>query len=244
VEQALIVKHAGDAYAATAKAAGDPRRIGVLRAEGLARICGNYLTGTPSTGTAPGAAGAPRAGGLPVEVGIVVGLRTALGHTDLPGEVPGHGLVPREVIAQMITDEAARLRLLVIDETTGRLLYRAHDGYRPTAAQTAQIRATYIHSVGPGSHVLATRTDTDHAVPYPEGPTQIGNLIPNDRTWHNGHTRKQVSAKVDDTGSVSWTSVLGQSRTVTPYDYRLEPPSVSRPDGAGNTLPEPEPPPF
>ena len=228
VEQALPVKLAADAHAATAKAGGDPRRIGVLRAEGLARICTDYLAGISNT-----AGSAPRAGGRPIEIGIVIGLDTALGRQDLPGEVPGHGIVPREVIAEMIATELPKLRLMVINETTGRLVHRAVDAYRPTAEQIAQVRAEYIYSVGPGSQVLAGRTDTDHPIPYPEGPTRIGNLVPNDRVWHNGHTRRQLSVTVDDTGSVTWTSVLGQSRTVHPYDYRLE-----------EEPPEDDPPPF
>jgi hypothetical protein len=214
VEEALIVKTAADAYAASRKAGGDPRRIGVLRCEGLARMCGDYLTGATVLDGA-----APRAGGLPVEIGIVIGLPTALGQRDLPAEVPGLGIVPREIVARMIAEEGARLRLLVVDEETGRLVYRATSAYRPTAAQIALVRAQYIFSVGPGSQVLAARTDTDHAVPYPTGPTQVGNLLPTDRTWHNGHTHQQLSVTVDDTGAVTWTSVLGQSRTVTPYDY-------------------------
>jgi hypothetical protein len=218
VEQALPVKHAADAYAATAKASGDTRRVGVLRAEGLARICGDYLSGVATaTGTAP------RAGGRPIEIGIVVGVDTALGRQDLPGEVPGHGIVPREVIAEMIAKELPKLRLMVINEQTGRLVHRATDAYRPTAEQVAHVRAEYVYSVGPGSQVLAGRTDTDHPIPYPKGPTQIGNLVPNDRVWHNGHTRQQLSVTVDDSGSVTWTSVLGQTRTVNPYDYRLDP---------------------
>ncbi|MDQ1704952.1 MAG: hypothetical protein QOF18_1318, partial [Frankiaceae bacterium] len=134
VEQAVTVKTAADAYAATRKTAGDTRRIGVLRAEGLARICADSLTGTSTLG------GVPRSGGRPIEIGIVVGLDTALGQQDLPAEVPGHGLVPRDVIARMIRTEQPRLRLMIIDETTGRLLHRAVDAYRPTADQVAHIR--------------------------------------------------------------------------------------------------------
>ena len=84
----------------------------------------------------------------------------------------------------MIRDELPKLRLLVIDEDTGRLLHRAENTYRPTPAQVAQVRATYVFSVGPGSTILATRCDIDHAVPHPVGPTQIGNLIPFDRPNH------------------------------------------------------------
>ncbi|HET7312570.1 MAG TPA: hypothetical protein VFJ17_14730 [Mycobacteriales bacterium] len=217
VEEALIVKTAADAYAATSKAAGDDRRIGVLRSEGLARICGDYLSGLSATRTAL------RTGGLPIEIGIVIDVETAFGWRELPAEVPGHGMVPRDVVARMITEEQARLRLYVIDEGNGRLVHRSITGYRPTPAQIAQVRAPYVYSAGPGSQVLAARTDTDHVVPYPpypQGPTAIGNLVPNDRTWHNGHTRQQLSVTVDDSGAVKWTSVLGQSRTVTPYDYR------------------------
>lgn len=216
VEQTLTVKTAADAYAATCKAAGDSRKVGVLRTEGLARMCGEYLTGATTTGTAP------RAGGRPIEIGIVIGLDTALGRRDLPGEVPGHGIVPRDVIADMIATELPKLRLMVIDESTGRLVHRAVDAYRPTPEQVAHVRAEYVTSVGPGSQVLAGRTDTDHAIPHPAGPTQVGNLLPNDRTWHNGHTRQQLSVTVDDSGSVTWTSVLGQTRTVNPYDYRMD----------------------
>jgi hypothetical protein len=65
--------------------------------------------------------------------------------------VPGHGIVPREVIAAMVATELPKLRL------------------------------------------------------------------------HNGHTRQQLSVTIDDSGSVTWTSVLGQSRTENPYDYRIGP---------------------
>src|SRR4051812_27178840 len=221
VEETLVVKTAADAYAASRKAAGDPRRIGVLRCEGVARMCGDYLTGAT---TLEGAA--PRAGGLPVEIGIVVGLPTALGQRELPAEVPGLGIVPREVVARLVSEESARLRLLVVEEESGRLVHRAARGHRPTAEQIAQVRAQYVFSVGPGSQVLAGRTDTDHAVPYPAGPTQVGNLLPNDRTWHNGHTRQQLSVSIGDSGAVEWTSVLGQSRTVTPYDYGMHLPDT------------------
>jgi hypothetical protein len=239
VEEALIVKTAADAYAASRKAGGDPRRIGVLRCEGVARMCGDYLTGATVLDGA-----APRAGGLPVEIGIVVGLPTALGQRDLPAEVPGLGIVPRDVVARMIAEEGARLRLLVVDEATGRLAYRATSAYRPTAAQIALVRAQYVFSVGPGSQVLAARTDTDHALPYPAGPTQVGNLLPTDRTWHNGHTRQQLSVTVDDTGAVRWTSVLGQSRTVTPYDYGMHLPDGDAADVAAGRRRDADPPPF
>jgi hypothetical protein len=223
IEHATLVKTAVDAHAASAKAGGDPRPIGVLRAEAVATWASDYLTGR--TGTGP----VPSAGGRPIEIGITLPLRTALGLDDLPGELPGLGIIPRDVIAGMIRTEQPKLRLLVIDPDSGRLLHRATNAYRPTANQVAQVRATYVFSVGPGSKVLAVRCDTDHPVPYPAGPTVIGHLLPLDRTWHLGKTRGELTVTVDDTGQVNVTTVSGQSRTVTPYDYRM-------------TDPEPEPP--
>lgn len=239
VEQTLVVKRAGDAYAFTRKAAGDPRRVGMLRCEGIARICEDYLTGSSTVG-----GGRPRSGGRPIEIGIVVGLDTALGNRDLPGEIPGVGIVPREVIAKMVADEGAKLRLMVIDEGTGRLVHQAVDSYRPKPWQTAQVRNEYVYSVGPGSQVLASCTDIDHPDPWPVGETVIGNLVPNDRTWHDGHTKRQLSVKIDEDGSVIWTSVLGQTRTVTPYDYRLAEPATDPVETAAERPPESDPPPF
>jgi hypothetical protein len=140
---------------------------------------------------------------------------------DLPGEVPGPGIIPRQAIADMIRTELPKLRLLVVDPQDGRLLYRATGSYRPTAEQVAQVRATYVFSVGPGSKILAVRCDTDHATPHPVGPTVIGNLIPYDRPWHIGKTKGELSVAVDDNGHVHMTTVSGQTRTVTPYDYRM-----------------------
>ena len=150
--------------------------------------------------------------------------------------MPGLGIVPREVIARMVTRSApgsgcgSSTKAMVGWSTAAS---PATD--RPPTV--AQVRAQYVYSAGPGSQVLAGRTDTDHAVPYPDGPTAIGNLLPNDRTWHNGHTRQQLSVSVGDDGAVKWTSVLGQSRTVTSYDYRMHVAEEPEPGEKGRTSP-------
>ena len=100
----------------------------------------------------------------------------------------------------------------------------------PTAEQVAQVRATYVFSVGPGSKILAVRCDTDHAIAHPVGPTVIGNLLPLDRTWHEGKTKGQLSVTVDDNGSVTVTTATGHTRTVTPYDYRMGEEHTSSPE--------------
>src|SRR3954470_21871786 len=240
VEDAMIVKAAVDAKAITAKQAGDPRPIGVLRSEGLTQLCSDYLTGSGGSGGP-----APRSGGRPIEISIVVGLRTALGLDDLPGEVPDAGLVPREDIARMIAQDQARLRLLVVDDGDGpgrgRVVYRGHDGYRPTAEQIAFVRAAYPTSLGPASRVRAERCDVDHFNEWPDGATIETNLGPFDRPWHIRKTRGSLTVTVDDSGAVTVTTVLGQTRTVTPYDYS---PHLDPAPTADDEAKDSEPPPF
>jgi hypothetical protein len=65
-------------------------------------------------------------------------------------------------------------------------------------------------------------SDTPTTSPHtPVGPTAIGNLLPIDRPWHLGKTRGELSVTSDDGGHVYMTTVSGQTRTVTPYDYRM-----------------------
>src|SRR5438270_9121746 len=137
IEDAALVKTGVDAYAAAAKQCGDDRPIGVIRAEAPVAWASNYLTGLADGQV-------PRSAGRPIEINITLPLRSALGLDPLPGEVPGLGIVPREVIAKLIRDELPKLRLLVIDEHSGRLLHRAENTYRPTPQQVAQVRATYV----------------------------------------------------------------------------------------------------
>src|SRR4051794_36932251 len=239
VEDAMIVKATVDAKAITAKQAGDPRPIGVLRSEALTKLCADALMGTNPTGSAP------RSGGRRIEISVVVGLRTALGLEDLPGEVPAAGIVPREDIARMIAEDQARLRLLVVDDGDGpgrgRVVYRGHQAYRPTPEQIAYVRAAYPTSLGPASGVRAERCDVDHFKEWPNGATIETNLGPFDRPWHIRKTRGSLTVTVDHNGAVTITTVLGQTRTLTPYDYsaHLDPPPPT-----SETSKAAEPPPF
>src|SRR5213595_398989 len=44
-------------------------------------------------------------------------------------------------------------------------------------------------------------------------------LGPWDRTWHNHKTRGSLTVTIEHDGTVSVTTVLGQTRTVAPDDY-------------------------
>lgn len=210
----LIVKKAVDHYALSLKKAGDPRPIGVLRAEALRTFAEAYLTGQLTGGV-------PTHHGRPIEIGIVVTPDALLGCTDTPAEIPGVGTVPIEVVRAMLAE--ARLRILTIDTDNGRLLDRNTRWRIPRDVQ-AFADSAYVTSVGPYSTVPADRCDGEHIVRHPEGPSDITNIAPMDRGWHVPKTHAAgMLVKRRPDGTLVWTTPLGQTVLVHPYDYRLGP---------------------
>lgn len=215
VHEAQLVYKAADHYARTRKKAGDKRRLGQLRCEFFVRHATEYLAGKLTNGQLPGAHGSP------VTVNITITPESLDGLSDLPGEIPGIGPVPASVIRKLAED--ARVRLQLIDPATGRLILRTK-GYRPTAEQHAQSDATYVKAACPHSNVPADRCDTDHNVPAPRGETSSNNLSPFDRRWHIAKTKiRGLDVRQLPDGTIEWTTPLGQSLRVRPWDYRLGP---------------------
>jgi hypothetical protein len=213
---AVVVMTAVDSYAAARRQAGDERPLGVLRAQGLRMMCEAYLSGR-LTGRAP------TAHGRPVTVNICATPAALLGLTDTPGEIPGVGPVPIDTIREMAHE--AKLRWMTISETNGSLIDYVPTTYRLNRRLHEFIVAKYVASVGPHSTTPATRADGEHLVPWgaPGGFTSPDNTAPMDRGWHNAKTHLGFKVHRQPDGSIIWTTPLGQTFTVHPYDYRLGP---------------------
>jgi len=214
---AAVVKAAVDAYATAHKAKGDPRPLGMLRTEGLRKMCERYLSGD-LTGRAP------TVHGRPVTINVCATPAALLGLTDTPGLLPETGAaVPIETIRAMAQE--ATLRWMTISDTNGSLIDYVPTSYRIPARLHEFIDAKYVTSVGPHSTVPATRADGEHLIPYgdPGGETSPDNTVPMDRGWHNAKTHLGFKVKRRPNGEITWTTPLGQSYTVHPYDYRLGP---------------------
>ena len=85
---------------------------------------------------------------------------------------------------------------------------RRSDGYRPTAAQDRTVRARDRCCSFPGCARRASRTDLDHRVPWPQGPTSTANLHPLCRRHHRlKHDGWRCVRQLD--GSTTWTSPRG-----------------------------------
>jgi hypothetical protein len=211
----LLCKKAYDHYALKMKKEGDPRPLGVLRAEAQRVIAEAYLTGR-LTGTIP------NHHGRPVEVQVAVTPEALLGLSDTPAEIPGVGPIPIETIRQMVAD--AKVRWITISGDNGRLLDRNPKSWRIPPSVHAFADTAYPTSVGPHSTVLAERCDGEHLIRHPDGPTTEDNIVPMDRGWHvpKTHTQGMFVTRNSD-ASITWTTPLGQTVTVQPYDYRLGP---------------------
>lgn len=215
VIDALITKSPYDHYALAAKKAGDPRPIGVLRAEAQRKFSEFYLSGQMTGHT-------PTHHGRPVEVHVAVTPEALLGMSDTPAEIPGIGPVPIEVVRDMIRD--AKIRWLTISADNGRLLDRNPKSWRIPPDVHAFADTAYPTSVGPYSTVPAARCDGEHVIRHPDGPTTEENVVPMDRGWHRPKTHKPgMRVKRRPDGRIEWTTPLGQTVIVDPYDYRLGP---------------------
>lgn len=104
---AEVVEAAVDAYARAAKAAGDPRRLGELRAAALVEFAERHLAGPD----------APRRHGRPVTVNVTIDLPSLLGLAERPGMLLGGAPVPAGAVRDLLG--AVGLRRLVTDPLTG-----------------------------------------------------------------------------------------------------------------------------
>ena len=100
---------------------------------------------------------------------------------------------------------ALRTELVRMATTTSSIEDLTTDGYVPSEALGRLVDLRDVTSVFPGDATSARRTDRDHRLPYPLGPTAEWNLQNLTRRWHRAkqagwHTR----ARPD--GAIEWTS--------------------------------------
>jgi hypothetical protein len=201
-----------DAAARTARAAGDPRSLDQLRAD--------FLTGVAITGWPDGDAGLASQSPSPAgQAIVVVPFETALGLSDLPCELPGHGFISARQAREIITAPGSIWQTLLADLTTGRALALSRRGYRPTREMIEHVRAVDGTCRGPGCSVPARRCDLDHDVPWPDGPTDVDNLTAKHRQHHRVKTAGWWEASRDDDAIVTWRTAAGRSYVTRPKDW-------------------------
>ena len=251
-----------DAVARAARAQGDARDLGSLRADVITDI---LIFGWPeSTGTGPSGSDAPAPAGDVCRTGsewstrlgrrpagvvtIVVPFTTAVGLTDAPCEIPGHGWVTAEHARQIMINDGSTWRRLVVDADTGAALHLETRAYQPTPAMRAHVEAVDGTCRAPGCTVPAARCDLDHDTPWPHGPTEVTNLTNKHRPHHNLHTHGHWLVRREG-DQVRWRTKAGRLYDTHPKDWldgvRDAPPSrpSTKPLVAREPV-DPAPPPF
>jgi len=162
IEDATIVKTAVDAYAATAKAAGDPRGRGQVMADTLTQ----RLTGQA------------QATGTPVEIELIMTDQTLLTGSPEPAQLTGHGtstILPAEIARHLVrAADQAWVRRLFTHPKSGALV--ALDSHRRVF--TGQLR----HQLVLTNPICATPW-CDAPVRHADHPTPVRNG--GTTSWHN-----------------------------------------------------------
>jgi hypothetical protein len=155
----------------------------------------------------------------PAQVRIVVPFTTAVGATDAPCEIPGHGWVLAEHAREIMLNAGSTWHRLAADADTGAALHLETASYRPTAAMRAHVEAVDGTCRAPGCTVPAARCDLDHDIPWPHGPTDVANLTSKHRRHHNAHTHGHWAVTRDDVGVVRWRTKAGRTYETRPKDW-------------------------
>jgi hypothetical protein len=179
-------------------------------------------------------------GSFSVRLDVTIPASSLVGQ-DAPAQIPGYGVVPASTarsIAALGRDDA-RVRPLVYDPSTGRLVGAAHrheltddepriawlDAVLPSRSyhhppqmeQLVHLRDATCRA--PGCPRRAQRCDCDHVVPYPEGATSVDNTCCLCRRHHRLKTHAPGwSLHHDPAGTATWTTPTGRSLTTDPAD--------------------------
>lgn len=163
---------------------------------------------------------APRRKGRPVQVNVTMTLGTAFGLANTSADLHGYGPIPADVARELGRD--ATWRAFIVDAATGALDGLGTASYTPTARINAFIDARSQTCIHPACFQPAGRTDTEHAIPWPNGPTCTCNLGPECRRHHRCKHHGGWTVTQDPDGTRHWTSALGRTYVTKPHQYPVD----------------------
>lgn len=193
-----------------------PAEIGPARAAvASALLLGRHVTGDPaSPDAARGSSGSARR--RRGELQVVVSLQTLLGLDENPGEINGVP-VPAE-IARELAAGCGSMRRLVTDDIGGYLLDYGDRQYLPEPLRDFLV-ARDRTCRGPGCGQPAYRSQHDHVIPFPLGPSSADNGHMACKRDHDLKTTGYLRLRDNPDGTRTWITGLGQEVATAPEPY-------------------------
>ena len=133
-------------------------------------------------------------------------------------EVPTHGSLLPETVVELLSDPDITLRVAWSDPVTGAIRSQDPQAYRPNAAVARQVRSRDGTCRFPGCGQPARRTQIDHVVPAPVGPTEPPNLMCLCASHHRFKHHGGGSVDLTPEGICTWTAPDGRTHTTWPMD--------------------------
>ena len=174
------------------------RQHGARMARRLVDLCAASLGGTP------------HAGGRPARPLVVatVGMDALLDADRTPGWLlhtlaGGRMKVSTAALQRLVDERGADLRGVVLDDC-GQVVGVGRTTHVPPDWLRQAIWARDLVVADPDGATPIRRADLDHMVPWPDGPTDVANLQPLGRRWHNHKTSKAWTVTRTDDGTTVW----------------------------------------
>lgn len=188
--------------AETSPSADAPLPVGRALDQTRADLALGMLLGDPQATTATA--------GVTVSIDVVAPVDTLLAGGDEPGELVGYGPISADVVRELAED--ATWRRWVTDGD-GTVVARSTCRYRPTTAMVELLRARDGTCRFPTCRRRVSACDLDHVIPWPDGPTDIRNLVPLCRHHHRLKHSAGWRVWLDDAGDLHWRAPSGTEHT-------------------------------
>ncbi len=123
---------------------------------------------------------------------------------------PRVGILLNAAVTAWLADPDTRIRLHGSDPLTGAVTIHDPTTYRPNQRLARIVRARDGHCRFPGCTTDAARTQLDHVVRFPDGPTTVTNLACLCSRHHKFKHRSGWTLSMDAAGTCTWTTPYGR----------------------------------
>ncbi|QHF25525.1 DUF222 domain-containing protein [Rathayibacter sp. VKM Ac-2804] len=215
--------------ARTLRDEGDPRTLQQLSADAaMDLLCDGDIAGTTPNGEhRPDPTFVP---GVRAEVRLTLAASTAVGLDDAPADLDGYGPVPAAIARELIRTAASFTRVLT-DSDTGAVVSVGRTWRVPPAQMRLHLQLRDQTCRFPGCTRTASTSEADHTLEWRNGgETSLENLVMLCTSHHHVRHGEQWSYdRVDDHGTLEWTSPTGRRISDRPPPLPGRPPE--RPPG-------------